>query len=331
MQRKIPLMTNRKKIWITWEIQRRNRTLSKKLSAKLFEVIEGGPRFKRYLISAWRTFKIIRDEQPDFLFVQNPSIVLCLWVIILKSYFNYTLIIDEHNSGLFPFEGKFTVVNAVSRWIARKADYVIITNQALYDIVQKWDANPLILPDPIPEFQNISPFSESVIKNLDLFHIVFICTWSSDEPFKNLLQAAEILGEGFKISITGNPKGMVHHDTVPGNVELTGFISEEEYVHLLMGADAITVLTTRENCLNCGAYEAIAMEKPLLLSRKQALMSYFRRGVVFTNHNPEEIAEALRGISEKKYQLQKEIVHLKKELILEWNGYMVEFEKMTCS
>jgi len=62
-----------KKIWITWENQRRNRSLSEALGAKLY-VFEGGKKAKiaRYVSCIVATLNVIRHEKPEILFVQNP-------------------------------------------------------------------------------------------------------------------------------------------------------------------------------------------------------------------------------------------------------------------
>jgi len=59
------------------------------------------------------------------------------------------------------------------------------------------------------------------------------------------------------------------------NLTLTAFIDDNAYVTLLYSCDLIVDLTTREDCLVCGAYESVSAEKPLLLSDTTALRVFW--------------------------------------------------------
>lgn len=304
-----------KRIWITWENQRRNKTLSQELNAELFEIVIKRGRLIRYVVSIFHTMNVVVKKNPDVLFVQNPSLVLTLLSISIKHLFGFRLIVDEHNSGLFPLEGKSRLLNWVARLAARKADFAIVTNTSLANIVENWGGRPLVLPDPLPS---------QIIKNTPIaldsgpFKVFFICTWSKDEPFLEVLEAARDLGGDFKISISGNWKGKIEQNVVPQNVHLTGFLSDADYVAALEGASAVLVLTTRDHCLNCGAYEAVAAEKPLILSNKEEIRRYFSRGVVYAENEAISIRQSLEDARKNYDELKRGIAELKTQLSHQW-------------
>lgn len=302
------------KIWITWENQRRNRTLSSKLDARLYEIVCNRSRLVRYASSMIKTLKIISAHKPKILFVQNPSIVLTIYCLLIRNLFGYKLVVDAHNAGLFPREGKNPLLNVLARVLARRADFLIVTNANLAGIVKDWGGRPVVLPDPMPALEGFPGQQPGG----NAFNIVFVCSWSSDEPYAELIEAAAQLGPDYLISITGNWSGKVARETIPANVRLTGFLPEPAYVQLLQRSDLVIVLTTRDDCLNCGAYEAISLEKPLILSNKQALKEYFRHGVIFTDNDSESIRENLRFGCANRENLRKEIGALKKQLLAEW-------------
>jgi glycosyltransferase involved in cell wall biosynthesis len=66
-------------------------------------------------------------------------------------------------------------------------------------------------------------------------------------------------------------------------------------------------LTTFQDCLVCGAYEAMTTGKPCVLSDTPALREYFTRGVVFTSHEPTAIARAVQDAYDKRQALHEEI------------------------
>lgn len=305
------------KIWITWEDQRRNREVSKALGAKLFEFSEidlmSNP-LRKYPVGVWKTLKVFFKEKPKLVYAQNPSIVLSLLVIIMKHIFHIRVVIDAHNVGLFPAEGKSRILNQISRYIQRKADVTIVTNEALKKYVEENDGRAFVLPDKIPDFLKVLDIPLKGKKN-----ILFICTFAEDEPYLEVFKAAEILEDNVFIYVTGNfAKTNLNESGLPNNVVLTGFLPENDYVQMLFAVDAIIDLTTRENCLVCGAYESIAAEKPMILSNTTALRNYFHSGVVFTENHSKSLTRSISKVLSNKNELIHQIKILKDEKIGSW-------------
>ena len=81
------------------------------------------------------------------------------------------------------------------------------------------------------------------------------------------------------------------------------------------GADAIIDLTIRQNCLVCGAYEAIAAGKPLLLSSDASAKALFNKGVLFTDNSAVDIAQKIRQLRRDQDRLSREISQLRVAMI----------------
>jgi hypothetical protein len=73
-----------------------------------------------------------------------------------------------------------------------------------------------------------------------------------------------------------------------------------------------------DNCLVCGAYEAVAVERPLVTSDTKALRAYFNRGTVYSDHTPESLAAAITAGLEARALLTVEMGLLKAELDRRW-------------
>ena len=307
-------MTNR--VWITWENQRRNRTLSPFLSAKLYEFDIRAPAVLRYPIAISKTLFALAKERPNVIISQNPSLILALLSIIISYIFNKTLIIDAHNAGLYPLEGRYKFLNWVSSKICKWADLTIVSNIELEKHVINLGGKAISIPDPIP---NIKP--PNVIPKLKGdFNVLFICSWANDEPFLEVIRASERVDEYTYIYITGHSKGFEkkYGKKLPRNVILTGYVSEEEYSGLLYACDSIMVLTRRENCLLCGAYEGVAVMKPLILSKTKALKKHFRKGSVYTENNNDSIINALNNVRHNFISLANDIADLKEQHNIEF-------------
>ena len=83
---------------------------------------------------------------------------------------------------------------------------------------------------------------------------------------------------------------------MPRNVRFTGFLAEQDYWDLLRGADGIIDLTLKPNCLVCGAYEALAVGRPMLLSDNAASMELFGDGATYTDNTPQGIRSAVERL-----------------------------------
>ena len=94
-------------------------------------------------------------------------------------------------------------------------------------------------------------------------------------------------GADLHLQVTGNPHkiGLSVAQRAPPNVHFTGFLADEDYWQLLRSADAIIDLTSKADCLVCGAYEALALGKPMLLSDNTASRELFGEGAVLTDNS----------------------------------------------
>lgn len=167
-----------KPIWITWENQIRNKSMSARLGADFFPIINNYSRVKRYLISSYSTVKLLWKNANGYVFVQNPSIVLSFLSVLLKPLLRYRLIVDAHNSGVFPAKK----LQFLANYINRKADYVIVTNEGLANYIKEIGGNPLILPDPLPVIEADTD-EKSQWSKMASPSVLAICSWAVDEPY----------------------------------------------------------------------------------------------------------------------------------------------------
>ena len=313
-------------IWITWENQRRNRELSKALGIKLFELSEVDQiksRFKKYVIGITKTLKIYIRERPNIVFCQNPSLILSLFFVLLKKLAGIKVVVDAHNGGLFPKEGRSLLLGHIARFVQRKADLTVVTNESLKKHVESNGGRGFVLPDKIPNIPITIPKKLKGRVNL-----LFICSYADDEPYEIVFKAAQNISPEICIYVTGNyQKKGIQQKQLPDNVVLTGFIPEDEYIEMLNSVDATIVLTSRENCLVCGAYETVAVEKPMILSNTNALKHYFSKGTIYTENTIEGLESAISDLLRKKDELNTQVRELKISRETDWQKKKEELEK----
>lgn len=316
-------MKNR--LWLTWEIQRRNRTLSRAVDARLIELDYKLPRWRRYPRAIAATLAELLRNRPELLFAQNPSLTLALLSVWYGRITGTPVVVDAHNAGISPFDDRHRWATALARHVMRQAYLTLVSNHALADYVDRVGGCSFVLPDPLPDLGRArAPRLASGPT------VLFICTWADDEPYLEVLEAASRIDPDIHIYITGNAKGRerAFGRPLPENVTLTGFVPEARFLELLLGADVIMDLTTREDCLVCGAYEAVAAGKPMVLSDTRALRQYFSRGAVYADNQAASIATAVEDAVTRCDSLAREVAELHNLLAQSWEKRRQKLERV---
>lgn len=310
-------------VWITWERQLRNRSMADKLNVKLYEIVISGNRVKRYLVGVSRTVSIILRNRPQIVFAQNPSIVLTVLLIFVRPLFRYKYIIDSHFGGVEAYRGN-KLIQKVLDFCNRVTDLVIVTNAGHEAYVRFIGGKPFVCQDPLPDISRFYCAEEANGKS-----VLFICSFDIDEPYVNVLEAARgLVDDGFAISVSGNySKVNIRPEDYP-QVNFLGFLPEDLFYRKLFESHVIVDLTTYENCLVCGAYEAMAAEKPLVTSDTLALRQYFDKGAVFSREEPKSISEAIRYAFANRTTLKNEVSKWRERARMENDRKILELRSL---
>lgn len=316
-----------KRIWVTWETQRRNRTLSKEVGAELFEFDLKGNKIRRYLRCVGKTIRTFLRERPTIIFVQNPSLMLAALAVHYGRWMGIPVVVDAHYAGLFPFEGRHPWANKLTARIIRMACITIVTNQNSKSYVEQIGGTGYVLTDPIPQFQH-QLHLQRVLKGK--YNVLFICTYAADEPYMEVIKASKDLDDEVVIYVTGKikPKQQPLFQLAPTNLVLTDYLPEEDYIQFLHSVDVVIDLTTREDCLVCGAYEAVAAGKPLIISDTKALREVFNKGVLYTNNTAKDLASKIQHAIHNKEKLQHDMLELRASHVRNRLHQQEGFEKL---
>ena len=324
-------MYMKKPVWITWESHRRSKELAKAFDAELFTIKYSEASLWRYPLSIIKTFTILLKKRPKLLFVQNPSMILATLAALLKPIFQYNLIVDRHSNFRFSTMSssslKWRVFHMLSKYTVKKADITIVTVESLQKLMNEWQGHGVVLQDKIPEI--IVNKDDKRDLNGD-YNIVCVSTFVADEPIFEIVKAAKLIDNHIHIYMTGKFQNFPQIEELqiikPANVTFTGFISDNDYAQLLYSADAILVLTVLDELLTCGAYEAVALNKPMILSNTRALSDYFFKGAAYANPDSESIAEAIMEVKENHNRYLEDVCDLRTELDINW---LKKFKKIT--
>jgi len=229
------------------------------------------------------------------------------------------ILIDAHTGAISrPWSKNFSKIIMK----AASANIVINEEQQKY-LIQNYNIKPVVLEDPIPDFTDILLSAKKQggyrIEQKAIFNVAVISSFAYDEPLREVFEAASKLPNVY-FYITGDKKNADKNLLINklDNVIMTGFLDYNCYVDLLQKVDVIMDLTTENTSLVAGAYEAAALEKPLITSDWIPLKRYFNKGTIYINNSTEEIKRAIMLAMTRKEELSEGMRKLKLERTKDW-------------
>jgi len=189
------------------------------------------------------------------------------------------------------------------------------------------------LPDALPEIHPEDFPAEWGAKPEGL--ITLISTFSEDEPIEEVIQGfSQFLSRtdsefgNPQLWITGKKKkGGALLDYESDTIRFTDFLSQTDFDALIQHSALIIDLTTREDCLVCGAYEALAVETPVLLSDTEMLRTTFQDTALYAENNSASISSALEEFFKNQSSHAKTQETAKEDFISRWRDFFEETEK----
>ncbi len=279
---------------LTWERHRRTRGIAAEFSLVLRELTTPQGGFARYSRLIPQTFSFLVSYRAPVIVVQNPSIVLAAMVVAFgRLTGRWKVAVDAHNVAIEQLKASGWLLRLVARALVRYADVTIVTNAPLAAIVKRHRGNPIVLPDclPQPDLRQLPEPKHDPTSTA----VTVISTFAADEPIEEILSAAEALGACYRFVFTGRPDGWrkTFRGRIPPNVEFSGFVPDADYWKLLASSDVIVDISTRRHCLVCGAYEALAIGRPIVLTDDPSTRQLFTSIAVFAEPESQSIASAI--------------------------------------
>ena len=261
----------------------------------------------RYLISFFTTLWLLHQEKADVVFTLNQPPFLILAVFVYTKLLGGIYILDSH-SAVFN-DRKWAWARPLYRFIASRALLNINTNRHHKKLVEAWGGRSVIISD-VPILHGCEYPRLEVSQN----SIAVVASFMFDEPIEEIWQAAELTPQ-VDYYVTGNYKKLRPsvHSSTPPNIHLMGFLSTEDYFGLLSSTKGVLVLTTRDNTMQMGAYEALSLEQPIITSDWQVLRDSFGAGAVYVDNVAISIAEGVNELLSKQESYKKAAILQRKE------------------
>lgn len=190
--------------------------------------------------------------------------------------------------------------------IIRGAALTLVTDECFRTVIEQMGGRAMVLRDPVAS----TPLSP--VQRQGQFSVTVVNSFDRDEPLEAVLQAATGLPE-VRFSITGK-RSRGNPDLLrqaPDNVVFTDFLPDEGYFQLLRSSHAVMSLTTRDHTLQCGACEALSLERPIITSNWPLLREYFCRGTVHVDNTADGILLGVEALQRDYGRYEAEVVELR--------------------
>lgn len=321
-----------KALFVAWtEVSRRSDELAKRLAAEYFrlERKEGPPfsRLMRLVTNGIKTFIKFLRTGPGVIFSFHAHPFITLTSTLYRLLNGCKVVPDVHTAAYTDYD--FFPVNSLSLLLWRTSDLVIVHNRQSWDLLRR--KHPFlgdklfVFEDPIPALPSPSGQDAGHWENRGTTGVL-ISRFSDDEPIQSFLDAVAE-HRTIHFYVTGDYRKatfpLTGYETE--NVSFTGFLHERSYVSLLRSADFVVVLTTRENTLLSGGYEALSLGKPMIVSDTETLRHYFSESVIYTRPHPSDISSAIGRMVESLDRYAALSAKTRDEKIREWEEKKKEF------
>jgi len=275
----------------------------------------------RYAYQAVKTLRLLFQKRPEVVFVQNPPSFAVPFVYLYCALSGGVYIIDSHSD---VFQRDFwNRPRWLHRFLAKKAAATIVTDEHFQARVNEWGGRSRIIRDPI------TPYATAEFPTNGGFSVVVVNKYADDEPLAEVLAAAAEL-EDISFYVTGkkskaNPEMLAK---ATSNVCFTDFLPDAQYYGLLNACQVVMSLTTRDHTLQCGACEAMSLEKPVITSNWPLLQSYFHQGTVHVDNTGEDIRRGILEIKANYEAYTAGMRELRTQHREEWESNVVELTQL---
>lgn len=284
----------------------------------------------KYPLLFVKSFLLLRRQRPEVVICQAPPIFCPLSAVAYRFFSNRKalIVVDLHSAAL---EKPWSYLKPLNTAIMKRTAAVLVSNvEARESVLRENGIEPLVLEDRIPSIEpGLSSGTDFRQKSRSGLTIAVPSSFARDEPVGEILDAASALQDTV-FYMTGDVSRVNREllEQKSQNVVFTGFLEKDDYVRLLDDSDAVMALTTRDGTLLAGAYEAVALEKPLITSNRGPLVRYFDKGAIHVDNSAKEIISAVKAVPQKKRQMNREMRLLKEEKIRNWEAAFAKFKSI---
>jgi glycosyltransferase involved in cell wall biosynthesis len=277
---------------VAWDnYQGRTEAIASALGGRAW-YLRGRPRAKallpvRYVFDSIRMWRLLRRHRPAVLMVITPPVVapLVAWFWCLTH--RCRLVVDCHTGAFHSWKWRWS--GRLLRSVCRQAAATLVHTLEDEELVQAWGARALLLPDDLPAAREASPLPRP-----PGLRAVVAGSLDGNEPVAAVIQAARLVPD-VEFRLTGDERRVPIsvRKGAPDNAIFTGWLDYTKFLGELLAANVVAVFSTDPHIMNRAAFEAVGLERPLVLSDLPGLRSRFGPAALFAPNDPRAMADAV--------------------------------------
>lgn len=232
----------------------------------------------RYLWAFTAMTAVLLVRRPRIVVVTNPPIFAAVQAVLYGKISGADVVLDSHPGAFGLRERRWRIFVGLHRRLVPHASAVLVTTDSLRERVDAWDGRGVVMHEAPPPWVG-DVLSE--VKSRDESPLVLFPTiFDPDEPVELMRRLAEVTPH-VQFRMTGAldraPDGFA--DTLPSNLQLTGWLEQSEFRRLLAASDVVVVLTTDDQSVPRSAMEAIFAETPVVVTDTDATRKHLPHAV----------------------------------------------------
>lgn len=324
-----------KTVFIIWKVyQRRVEAFRHKLNADpvylhyRWEEKSKLHKLVSYVFKIAATYRVLLAARPKLFYIQAPPAFLLYAVWLYAKLTGSRYVVDAHNSIV---DGSLWSRMPFVRQTLRQAATVLVHNEEMAVHASRSRLPHTVLMDRPPEVDATNyPYPAHILGDRTRPKVVIPCSYDTDEPLEEMRQATLLLPHvDFYITWYAEKLPASYVAGFAANTRFTGFLEQESFDALLAHADAILVLTTREGTQPSGATEALAFEKPLVVSGLGIIRRMFPKGAIYIGNSASDIAVGISRALELQEQLAGEMKEFRQEKVKLWEAQFDKLRRIT--
>ncbi len=240
-----------------------------------------------YLVDAVRMWRLLRRHRPGVLIVVTPPVVAPLVASCWCLTHECRLVVDCHSGGFHSWKWRWS--GWLLRPVCRQAAVALVHTQSDQELVEAWGARALLLPDDLPHAEDASP-----LHGVRGPRVVVGGSLDGNEPVSAVIEAARLIPE-VEVRLTGDEHRvpLSVRRAKPPNVIFTGWLDYATFLGELLAANVVAVFSTDPYIMNRAAFEAVGLERPLVLSDLPGLRARFGPAALFSSNDPRAMADGM--------------------------------------
>lgn len=276
----------------------------------------------RYILDGVRTWRLLAQHRPGAVLVASPPAfaVLVAWWWCRRH--PCRLVVECHTTAFHGWKWRWSL--PLHRLVAKTATAILVHVDEDKAAFRSLRAPVLLVPSHLPDVSAARPQPSPAGPR-----VVVAGSLDSNEPVAVVVEAARLMPD-VELWLTGDtsrvPASVV--SAAPSNVHFTGWLEYSKFLGELLAADIVAVFSTDRRVMNCAAFEAIGLGRPLVLSDFPGLRQQFGSAAIFTPNEPRAMADALRRALLQREELTAKSVVLRPRLRAQREQVLAQLKEM---